>query len=100
MAGFLVDQQDKVPAIGETGVSSQMFCPLIKSACIKQMCLFWVELMAGEQRVAHCAYYWSALQLVDIKQQLIKLNVNLEKLQSGVSVRTPDGGDDVPPQTK
>lgn len=79
--GFPVAGMDTVPAIGSTGVSQQMFCPLIKSACIKSMCMFWVELFthqgADAKRVGHCAYYWNALQAVEIKEALNRINQNI-----------------------
>ena len=91
--GFPVGDPNRVPAIGETGVSQQMFCPLIKGQCMKSMCMFWVELFtqSGEdaQRVGHCAYYWSSLQFVDIKQQLIQLNRRLETITPMPTPREP-----------
>jgi hypothetical protein len=74
--GFLVEDDGKVPAIGSAGVNTQFFCPLIKSACIKQACMAWVELFQGDgMRVAHCGFlYWTPIQLTDIKSQLIQLN--------------------------
>jgi len=81
--GFPVGMNDHVPAIGETGVSQQFFCPLLKATCIKDKCMFWVELLTHDApdalRVGHCAYYWNALQLVEVKQALIRLNALLEK---------------------
>ena len=74
--GFLVSANGKVPAIGDTGVTTQFFCPLLKGACIKQACMMWVELYAGSQRVAHCAFYWNAVQMTDIKSQLSQLVAN------------------------
>jgi hypothetical protein len=73
--GFLVEQENGVvPAVGDTGKSTQMFCPLIRNMCMKTNCMFWLELMSGDKPVAHCAYYWSAIQLVDIKSQLLEFN--------------------------
>ena len=80
--GFLVESDGKVPAIGDTGVTTQMFCPLLKGACIKQACMAWVELFLEDgTRVAHCGIlYWTPVQLTDIKSQLIRLNQQLERL--------------------
>ena len=77
--GFEVQEGRTVPAIGDTGITSQTFCPLIKGTCQGPRCMFWVELFThtgpGAKRVAHCAYYWNTLQLVDIKQALMRLNL-------------------------
>ena len=77
--GFLVQQHNGgVPAIGEKGISSQTFCPLINGDCKGPRCMFWVELFLTDQRrVAHCAYYWNTVQLTDIKSQLIEANRRL-----------------------
>jgi hypothetical protein len=72
--GFPVQSSGDVPAIGSTGFAEQL-CPLIKGACVKSKCMFWVELFLGKdeaQKVGHCAYYWNALQLVVIKDILIR----------------------------
>lgn len=53
--------------------------------------MFWVELFTGPknekgeqtERVAHCAYYWDAVQRVEMKSQLILLNQKLEKILGG-----------------
>lgn len=71
--GFPVEAK-RVPAIGEEGTTTQSFCPLIKGECLRNRCMFWVELFAkDDQRIAHCAYYWNTLQLVDIKQALMSM---------------------------
>jgi len=83
--GFLVEDDGAVPAIGSTGVTTQQWCPLVRGACLKAGCLFWVELFTGEQppkRVAHCSIYWNAVQMTDIKSQFVRLNDNLERLIS------------------
>ena len=87
--GFPVGFDNRVPAIGETGVSQQNICPLLSNAlvekqCVKDRCMFWVELFThdgeGAKRVGHCAYYWNALQNVEIKQALIRIDQKLEKV--------------------
>lgn len=86
--GFPVGQSNKRPAIGEQGISPQIFCPLIQDDCKGPRCMFWVELATSDQpdarRVAHCAYYWNTLQLVEIKQQLMKMATKLEIKESRV----------------
>ena len=76
--GFPVETHGKVPAIGEQGISTQTFCPLIQDDCRGARCMFWVELLTSTgpeaRRVAHCAYYWNTIQLVDIKQALLRLD--------------------------
>lgn len=79
--GFEVSSGPKVPAIGDRGITTQSFCPLIQSDCLKNKCMLWVELFLGrEQRVAHCAYYWNTIQATDIKGQLINLNKKMDAL--------------------
>lgn len=81
--GFPVGKPDYIPAIGETGVSQQRFCPLIRQECLKSSCMFWVELFMGpdnKQPFGHCSYYWNTLQFTDIKQQLIMLNQHFDLL--------------------
>ena len=79
--GFQVGAGGKVPAIGEVAASTQEFCPLIQGACMKHRCMLWVELLDGNKnKVGHCSYYWNSIQMVDIKNTLIRLNANLERL--------------------
>lgn|SRR3990167_6142372 len=86
--GFPVGDPNRIPAIGETGTTQQMFCPLIRTACMKSMCMFWVELLThtgkDAQRVGHCAYYWNALQNVEIKQTLMRIEQKLTEKEPEV----------------
>ena len=41
--------------------------------------MMWVELYTVKGQVGHCSYYWQAVQLTDIKSQLVELNMQIKK---------------------
>ena len=68
-----------VPGIG--GVSGIVMCPYFKGACWKNGCEFWIELMYGKQKVGRCALAWQAILQTELRQEIEKLRITLEKAQ-------------------
>ncbi len=80
--GFPVDPQGSTPGIGMSGT---MFCPRFRAPCMKNACMFWVELTYAqgtqdEQRVGHCTDYWQTIVMTEQTEQIKRLIALLSRL--------------------
>lgn len=70
MNADVVVSQPLVPGIG---VAGQVFCPYLRSLCMKQGCELWVELKTGGIFVARCAISWGPILACETNQSLRSL---------------------------
>ena len=81
--------QTTAPSTPGFGAAGLVMCPLMKTACVKHACEFWVELTyaAGtpdQHLVGRCAYAWQAIlqaentQAINRLHDTIKQRVNLD----------------------
>jgi hypothetical protein len=80
--GFPVAPEGSTPGIGMSGT---MFCPRFRAPCMKNACMFWVELTYApgtkdERRVGHCTDYWQTIVMTEWTDQLKKLTLLLSRM--------------------
>lgn len=70
----IIDQQPAPPGIGQGGA---IFCPLIKTICLKNGCAFWVELNYGPNKVGKCSIAMAPILMVELRQEVERLRLSL-----------------------
>ena len=67
------------------GVAGMVMCPIMKTACIKHACEFWVELTyaAGTEnahKVGRCSYAWQAILQAENTQAINRLHDTIAQI--------------------
>jgi hypothetical protein len=65
------------------GVAGLVLCPILKSACVKHACEFWVELTYGAgtddaRKVGRCALAWNAILQAEGNQATNRLTSTIQ----------------------
>ena len=72
----LTEQKSMTPGFGVAGL---VVCPLMKSACMKSGCEWWVELTYDKHKVARCSMAWMTLLSTEVRQSIDKLKKNVDE---------------------
>lgn len=77
------------------GVAGLVLCPLLKSACVKSACEFWVELTyaAGtpdQHQVGRCALAWNAILQAEGNQAVSRLTAAIQNALKPAEAHAPD----------
>ena len=82
MGGELVQRESPAPGFGVAGM---VMCPLMKTACVKHACEFWVELTYGAgtpdaRQVGRCSSAWQSILQAENTQALNRLHDTITQL--------------------
>lgn len=76
----IITNKDEPLAIPGIGVSGVVFCPFIKSVCLKSGCELWVELSYIDKKVARCSLSWLSILSTETRDSIDRLKLNKESL--------------------